>query len=296
MVKNILSVDVEDWYQGLEVIPIEDWSHFENRIWMGLTRLLDLLEETKTKATFFVLGYLAEEFPEVVKEIHKRGYEIGTHGYSHKLIYKQDVEEFAKELKRSINILEEITGNRPLGFRAPFFSITQDSIWAFDVLISEGLVYDSSIFPVWNYRYGIPSYQRLPHKIQPSNGKEILEFPMSTLRHCGLNLPMCGGAYFRILPYSYTKWGISQLNKLGIPVVFYIHPWELDVEQPRIKLPKRISLTHYAYLDSTEPKLRKLLQCFQFTTMKEVFLSGDSLYENGYNYTGRTSISTGDVG
>ncbi len=293
--KNILSVDVEDWYQGLEVIPIENWSHFEDRIWIGLTSLLNLLEKTRTKATFFILGYLAEQFPEVVLEIQKRGHEIGTHGYSHKLIYKQDVEEFAKELKRSIEIIEEITGNRPLGFRAPFFSITQDAIWAFDALISEGIVYDSSIFPVWNYRYGIPSYQRLPHKIKSCDGKEILELPMSTLRYWGINLPMCGGAYLRILPYSYTKWGIDQLNKLGIPVIFYIHPWELDVEQPKIRLPKRISLTHYANLDSTEPKLRRLLHSFQFTTMREVFLTGEGFYENHYNYTGGTSIFTKDV-
>lgn len=276
MIENILSVDVEDWYQGLEVIPIEKWSQFDDRIWIGLTKLLHLLEKTESKATFFILGYTAEQFPEVVLEINKRGHEIGTHGYSHKLIYKQDIEEFAVELKRSIEIIEEITGNTPLGFRAPFFSITQDSIWAFDVLISEGIVYDSSIFPVWNYRYGIPSYQRFPHKIKPSNGKEILEIPMSTLRHLRLNLPMCGGAYLRILPYSYTKWGFDQLNKRGIPVVFYIHPWELDPEHPRIKLPRRISLTHYANLDSTEPKLRKLLQSFQFTTMKELFLNGDN--------------------
>ncbi len=289
---NVLTVDVEDWYQGLEVIPMEEWPQFEDRIWVGLSRVLRLLEEAEAKATFFTLGYLAEEFPEVVLEIQKRGHEVGTHGYSHKLIYKQDVVEFAEELRRSIEIIEGITGTRPLGFRSPFFSITQDSLWAMDVLISEGIVYDSSIFPVWNYRYGISSYQRLPHKIGSDNGGGILEIPMSTMRCFGLNLPICGGAYFRILPYEYTKWGIHQLNKQQVPVVFYLHPWELDAEQPRLRLPKRISLTHYANLDTTEIKLKKLLNSFRFTTVRKAFPSVENLYENYYSYTRGAHVFT----
>lgn len=269
---NVLTVDVEDWYQGLEVIPMTDWPRLENRIWTGLAKLLRLLEEAGAKATFFILGYLAEEFPEVVLEIQNHGHEIGTHGYSHKLIYKQDMKEFARELRCSIEIIEGITGKKPLGFRAPFFSITQNSMWAIDVMVSEGIVYDSSIFPVWNYRYGIPSCQRLPHKIKSGNGKEILEIPMSTLRLLGINAPICGGAYFRILPYEYTKRGIGRLNRQGIPTVFYIHTWELDADHPRIPLPKRISVTHYANLRSAEHKLKKLLEEFEFTSMESVFL------------------------
>lgn len=270
--RNILTVDVEDWYQGLEVIPVKDWPRLENRIWAGLTKLLRLLEEAGAKATFFILGYLAKEFPEVVLEIQRRGHEIGTHGYSHKLIYEQGMEEFAKELRASIEIIEGITGNRPLGFRAPFFSITQDSMWAIDAMISEGIVYDSSIFPVWNYRYGIPSCQRLPHKIKSGNGKEILEIPMSTLRRFGVNIPICGGAYFRIFPYEYIRRGIRQLNRQGTPTVFYIHTWELDADHPRIPLPRRISITHYANLRSTESKLKRLLEDFDFTSIESVFL------------------------
>ena len=264
---NAFTVDFEDWYQGIEIDSTE-WNSFKDRIEIEADLILNILAKNKIKATFFVLGYVAEHYPHLARTIQEQGHEIGTHGYSHAFIYQQSREPFATELRRSLQLLEDICGTKVKCHRAPFFSITENSLWVLDILMKEGITCDSSIFPVHNYRYGIPDAPRGPYYIQ-LNGKKLLEIPISTCAFCGKNIPMAGGAYFRIFPYWLTKRLIQRVNKQGYPVIFYIHPWELDSDHPRIRLPRRIAATHYYNLKSTEPKLEKLLKDFQFTTMED---------------------------
>ena len=267
---NVLSIDCEDWFHGLE-IGMENWHKFESRIEKSLLKLLSLLDKTETKATFFILGYVAERFPQLVKKIVRTGHEIGSHGYSHQFVYKQSMNEFRKEMIKSLEILENLSGEKVVSYRAPFFSITQSSLWALDILGDLGILFDSSIFPVINYRYGIPKAPRFPHRIMTKNGLKILEFPISTLRILGKNIPVAGGAYFRIFPYQFIKAGIKSLNRKDQPIIFYLHPWEIDPEHPKIKLPRRISLTHYYNLSQTEAKFKKLLRDFKFVPLRKAF-------------------------
>jgi polysaccharide deacetylase family protein (PEP-CTERM system associated) len=267
-VTNALTIDFEDWYQGLE-IPYSKWDGFEDRIEAAGDRLLKILDETGTKATFFMLGYVAEKHPDIVKRIEAEGHEIGTHGFSHSLIYNQAPELFKTELTRAIRFLEELTGKKVLGHRAPFFSITTDSLWALDILGELGIRYDSSIFPVLNYRYGIADAPRFPYTIKRDKF-EFVEFPISTLKLPGFTMPISGGAYFRIYPYQVTKQAIKSVNRSGQPVTFYLHPWELDPDHPRIDVPRRIAMTHYFNLGATERRLKKLLRDFKLAPMKEV--------------------------
>lgn len=266
---NVLSIDCEDWFHGLE-IGVANWHKFENRIEKNLLKLSNLLEEVGTKATFFILGYVAEKFPQLVEEIARRGHEIGSHGYSHQFVYRQSPNEFRQEMIKSLEILEKLSGEKILSYRAPFFSITQSSLWALEILGDLGILFDSSIFPVINYRYGIPQAPRFPHWIDTKNASKILEFPISTIRILGKNIPIAGGAYFRIFPYQFIKAGIKSLNKKNQPVIFYLHPWEIDPEHPKIKLPRRISLTHYYNLSQTEAKFKNLLRDFKFIPLKKV--------------------------
>jgi len=261
---NAFTVDLEDWYQGLE-IDISQWDQYEDRLRVGTDRLLDLLEEADVRATFFVLGSAAEGSPELIREIHARGHEIGTHGYSHQFVYRLGEEGFRRDLSRSLEILDRILGVPILGHRAPYFSITRQAEWAFDVLRSCGIAYDSSVFPVYNYRYGIPDAPRWIHPV----GDGLLEFPISTCRFLGRNIPLGGGAYFRLFPYTFTRLGLRRINAGGRAAVFYIHPWELDFDQPRLALPRRISLTHYWNLAGTRERLRRLLREFRFSTMRQ---------------------------
>lgn len=264
-ITNALTIDFEDWYQGLE-IPHTQWGEFEERIVSTGQRLLELFAQAKVRATFFVLGYVAERHPQLIREIADAGHEIGTHGYSHTFIYQQTPQEFRAELARSIHLLEDIAGQPIAGHRAPFFSITRDSLWALDVMGELGITYDSSIFPVLNYRYGIADAPRWPYQAQ----SDVMEFPISTLRLFGRNLPIAGGAYFRIYPYSFTRQAFRSINGQGKPFVFYLHPWEIDPQHPRIPLPRRVALTHYFNLQATERRLKRLLQDFAFAPMKEV--------------------------
>jgi polysaccharide deacetylase family protein (PEP-CTERM system associated) len=265
---NALTIDFEDWYQGLQ-IPYTEWQGFEDRIVPVGRRLLELLAEVGVRATFFVLGYVADQHPALVREIAAAGHEIGTHGYTHTLVYQQTPALFRMELERSIRVLEELTGRPVLGHRAPFFSITKKSLWALEVLGELGIRYDSSIFPLRNYRYGIENAPRWAYEIM-TGGRTLQEFPISTWRLWGRNLPVAGGAYFRIYPYALTRHAFRSINRQGRPAVFYLHPWEIDPDHPRIPLPRRIAATHYFNLKATEGRLRRLLRDFTFAPMKEV--------------------------
>jgi polysaccharide deacetylase family protein (PEP-CTERM system associated) len=268
-VTNALTIDFEDWYQGLE-IPYTDWAGFEDRIVPVGHRLLELLADAGVHATFFILGYIAERHPDMIRAIAAAGHEVGTHGYSHALIYTQTPAVFRAELSRAIRVLEELTGQQIVSHRAPFFSITKDSLWALDILGELGIRYDSSIFPVVNYRYGIADAPRWPYQIS-AGAHTLTEFPISTWQVMGKNVPIAGGAYFRIYPYAFTRRGLGAINRQGRPFVFYLHPWELDPDHPRIRVPRRVAgLTHYFNLGATERRLRRLLRDFKFAPMQEV--------------------------
>jgi polysaccharide deacetylase family protein (PEP-CTERM system associated) len=267
-ITNALTIDFEDWYQGLEIPPSE-WGKFESRIVGAGQRLLRILGDANVNATFFVLGAVAERHPDIVREIAAAGHELGTHGYSHTLIYTQTPDVFREEMKRALGAVEQAAGVRVLGHRAPFFSITKKSLWALDVLGELGVRYDSSIFPVMNYRYGIEDAPRWPYELV-AGGREMREFPISTWRVLGKNVPIAGGAYFRIFPYLVTRMGFRSINRTGRPAVFYLHPWEIDPQHPRIDLPRRIATTHYFNLKSTEGRLVRLLRDFKFAPMKEI--------------------------
>jgi polysaccharide deacetylase family protein (PEP-CTERM system associated) len=267
-ITNALTIDFEDWYQGLE-IPHAEWGRFDDRIVSVGRRLLEILDRANVKATFFVLGFVAEKHPEIVREIAAAGHELATHGYSHTLIYRQTPDVFREELKRALAAVEQVTGEKVLGHRAPFFSITKQSLWALDILGELGVRYDTSIFPVMNYRYGIEDAPRWTYDID-ANGHPVREFPISTWRILGKNIPIAGGAYFRIFPYAITRAGFRSINRGGKPAVFYLHPWEIDPDHPRIDLPRRIAATHYFNLKATEGRLVRLLHDFRFAPMKEI--------------------------
>jgi polysaccharide deacetylase family protein (PEP-CTERM system associated) len=235
-------------------------------------RVLDLLDEYHAKATFFVLGWVAERNPTLVRIISKRGHEVASHGYSHQLIYTQTPEEFREETRRAKKIVEDIIGGPIIGYRAASYSITTESLWALDVLAEEGFEYDSSIFPIRHDRYGIPGHERFHHVLYGKGHLAIAEVPLSTLRIAGLNLPVAGGGYLRLLPYALTHLALLYLNRQeGQPAVVYFHPWEIDPEQPRIKAGWLSRFRHYTNLGRMEGKLRKLLTNFSFAPIREVY-------------------------
>ena len=266
--KNVLTIDLEDWYQGIELSP-PVWGKYEDRVEWHVFKLLEILDAQKTKATFFVLGYVARKYPSLIKEIADAGHEIGSHGYGHQLVYTLEPEAFVFDLKRSVHELEQIIGQPVQSYRAPYFSITRKSLWALDILAAHGITRDSSISPIYNYRYGIPDAPKYMHEIQTSHGS-LLEIPPTAISWFGRCFSMTGGFYFRFFPYYLMKHAIQRMNQAGHPAVVYLHPWELDPDQPRLKLPPRISLTHYYNLRNTERKLNILLRDFEFVPSCEV--------------------------
>jgi len=256
--RNIASVDLEDWYQGIEQ-PLTAWSTFAPRIERSTATVLEVLGAHGVRATFFALGHLAEAHRGVVRDIAAAGHELATHGFSHDKIYDMSPEHFRDELRRSIRTLEDASGQRVRGHRAAYFSITERSRWALDILVEEGIEYDASIFPGSNYRYGIPGSPPNIHRLDSG----LIECPVSTFKLFGRRVGV-GGAYLRILPARLTARGIRQINAGGQPAILYLHPWELDPDHPRVKFRRRAMLTHYHNLRSTRPKLDRLLSEFAF--------------------------------
>ena len=238
--KNILTIDVEDWYMDTD---ISTWDSYEDRVVQSTKKILEILDESNTKATFFVVGYVAEHFSELIEDIKDKGHEIGTHGYSHTSIKKQTPSEFEKDLSKSVRILEDITKEKIVGHRACEFSIVEETAWAIDILKKNGLKYDSSVFPVKTHLYGVPDAPLYPYHISSSNIKidnpeeDFLEFPLSVYRIpiVHKNIPIAGGFYLRLIPYWFIKHAIIRINKMNQPATFYIHPWEFDLTQPRTK-------------------------------------------------------------
>jgi polysaccharide deacetylase family protein (PEP-CTERM system associated) len=280
---NAMTVDVEDYFQVSafeDAVARSSWDRRESRVCRNTERLLELLDAAQVRATFFVLGWVAERFPGLVRRIVEGGHELASHSYEHRLVYTQTRREFREDLHRSRLALEHAGGCSVVGYRAPSYSITRQSLWAIDVLIEEGYVYDSSIYPIRHDRYGIPGWSREVHRIDRPAGA-IWELPGSTIRWAGVNLPIGGGGYFRLLPYSWTRHGIRSLNASRQPAIFYLHPWEIDPEQPRISAGWLSAFRHYRNLESTEPRLRRLLTEFPFGRVADVLANASGKVTGG---------------
>ena len=267
-ITNALTVDLEDWFQGLtSTNPLVDqWPRFESRVRPATELLLQVLDQFEVKATFFVLGYVADQHPELIRQIRDAGHELGVHGYYHRFVNRLTPTAFDKELALAKGALKRITGVTPIGHRAPYFSINAQTPWAFEVLAAHGFRYDSSVFPVKNMLYGYPDAPRFPYQIP---GQNLLEFPASTVRLGGINWPIAGGFYLRAWPYALVRRGIRYLNRQGQAAIMYLHPWELDLEQPFQPVTARERLTHYHGRRGLLLKLQRLLTDFPFGPLCE---------------------------
>jgi polysaccharide deacetylase family protein (PEP-CTERM system associated) len=267
---NAMTIDVEDYFHVSAFAGVLDrasWPKLESRVERNTQRLLDLFDEHQVRMTFFVLGWVAERYPELIKSLQRRGHEVACHGLTHELVYKQTPELFRSETQRSKSLLEDLTGE-PVRY-----SITAKSIWALDILVELGFEYDSSIFPIHHDLYGMPGASRRPHQV--ANGK-LLEIPLTTVQVAGQRLPCAGGGYFRLLPYGLFRWSLRRVNAEGLPAVFYMHPWEIDPGQPRIEAPLKSRFRHYTNLHRTEARLSQLLTEFRWGRMDEVFMARQS--------------------
>ncbi|MBP1752966.1 MAG: polysaccharide deacetylase [Geobacteraceae bacterium] len=274
---NALSIDVEDYFQVTAFerhVARERWGEYPLRVEANTSRVLDILASYDVRGTFFMLGWVAERLPGLVRKIRGTGHEIGCHGYGHELVYRIGPERFRNDIRKSKGLLEDITGQPVLGYRAPSYSITAKSLWALDILVEEGFSYDSSIFPIVHDVYGIPGGERFPHEITTRAGR-IREFPISTLPlklgRWQARIPIAGGGYLRLLPVLLVRSAIRYINdKENQPAVVYFHPWEIDPSQPRIKASFRSRFRHYLNLEGTENKIRNLLDNLKFSSLAAV--------------------------
>jgi polysaccharide deacetylase family protein (PEP-CTERM system associated) len=267
---NAMTVDVEDYFHVSafdSVVSRARWETFESRVSRNTDRLLELFDRAGVRSTFFVLGWVAERFPALVRRIADLGHEVASHGYNHQLVYMLTPRQFREDVRAARAAIEDAAGLSVAGFRAPSYSVIESSLWTIDVLIEEGFVYDSSIFPIHHDRYGIPDSPRHPYVLRRAGGS-LLEVPGSTVRLGRVNLPIGGGGYFRQFPYGWTKWGIERVNRVERkPVTFYTHPWELDPDQPRIPVGAATRVRHYRGLDRTAQRLARLLADFRFDSV-----------------------------
>jgi polysaccharide deacetylase family protein (PEP-CTERM system associated) len=271
---NAISVDVEEYFQVeafAGAIDAKSWSTCESRVERSIDRILDLFQNNSTKGTFFILGWIAERFPSIVRRIAESGHEIGCHGFGHQRIQRQTPDQFRQDIQSARNLLTSIVHKPVHCYRAPSFSIAKPTLWALDILVEEGFRIDSSIFPIRHDLYGMPDGDRFTHwEVSPA-GRRIFEFPPSTIRLLNNNWGVAGGGYLRLAPYSFTRWAIRRINDKELqPVMVYFHPWELDPAQPRISAPLRSTLRHYTNLGGTQRKIELLLNDFHFDTVSEV--------------------------
>jgi polysaccharide deacetylase family protein (PEP-CTERM system associated) len=270
---NAMTVDVEDYmhvsaFTG--VIRMDDWDSHESRVERNTQRLLDLFDAHSVSATFFVLGWVAQRYPALVRDIAARGHEVASHGLTHQLVYNQTPKVFREETHASKVLLEELAQRPVLGYRAASYSITQRSLWALDILVELGFRYDSSIFPVRHDRYGIPGAQIAPYVHETPAGRNLVEFPLTTKGLFGYRLPVSGGGYFRLLPYALTRAAFRSINQREQrPFIFYLHPWEIDPGQPRIQAGRLSRFRHYTNLGKCEDRLKQLLGEFRFGTVQD---------------------------
>ncbi len=269
---NALTIDLEDWYQGLTSTGkrVESWPGYEDRVVESTQRLLDVLAQGQTQATFFVLGYVADQFPELVRQVADAGHEIGVHSYHHQHVYQLTPQQFRADVSRAREAVENASGRQAIGYRAPMFSINRSALWALESLREMGFKYDSSVFPTRNMLYGFPEAPRFPYR--PFGNGSFVEFPLSTVRVSGVNLPVAGGFYLRVLPYRIFKWALQRINREDKPVIIYLHPWDLDPDQPWPNPTIRERFTHYYNLRGTEAKLRRLLRDFEFARLADLLV------------------------
>lgn len=280
MTANALTIDVEDYFQVqafADVVAPGDWESYPLRVEHNTLRLLELLGRHGVRATFFVLGWVAERCPTLIKRIYKSGHEIGCHGYAHRVIYSGNVQDFRKDVRRAKRVIEDAAGVRVKSYRAPSYSIISATLWALEILAEEGFEYDSSIFPIVHDTYGIPGASRFPHIKELKCGRELKEFPPSTIRLWGMNWPVAGGGYLRLFPYQITAWAIRRINEIERqPAMVYLHPWEFDPDQPRIAAPWLSRFRHYQNLSTTEKKCARLLEEFSWAPMEELLSTNEN--------------------
>ena len=272
MSARIFSVDVEDYFQVEAfsgVVDRADWSGYSSRVEDNTRRILDLLEKHNVRATFFILGWVADRYPALAREIVARGHEPACHSFWHRLVYKLTPAEFRADTLQAKTAIEQATGAEIFGYRAPSYSVTKQSLWALDVLAELGFTYDSSVFPIRHDIYGIPDAPRTPYEVATPSGS-IMEWPITTFRLGGEhNWPIGGGGYLRILPFWYTSMGMQRALADDVPMIVYTHPWEIDPAQPRIQAPLKSRFRHYTHLDTTYSKLERLLSLERFTSFRD---------------------------
>ncbi|MGE0823692.1 MAG: XrtA system polysaccharide deacetylase [Candidatus Binatia bacterium] len=274
MITNALTVDVEEYYHGMEfeaAVPGDRSARLPSRVEANVERVLLLLAAHNASATFFIVGTVAEAHPGLVQTIAQGGHEIACHSYRHELVSRQTPQEFRDDIRQAKAMLEHLSGMTVVGYRAPNYSIQRGQPWAYDILLEEGFRYDSSVYPIVHDRYGQIDAPRFAYEIRRVGDQGLLEFPIGTLRVFGINLPLGGGGYFRLLPEQIFRFGIRYVNaREHQPVMFYFHPWELDPDQPRPPMPWHHRFRHYVGLKKQERKLGRLLQQVRFTTVKTI--------------------------
>jgi polysaccharide deacetylase family protein (PEP-CTERM system associated) len=268
-VEHLFTVDVEDYFQVNafeDTVDRSGWDGYTTRVERNVDLILDLLDRKQTKGTFFTLGWVADRRPQVVRRIAEAGHEVASHGWWHRRVTHMTPEEFREDLRSSRALLEDVSGQRVFGFRAPSFSIRPGMEWAFDLMLEEGYGYDSSLFPIRRPDYGYPGADPAPHYLHRPPGT-LLELPLATLALAGLRVPAAGGGYFRQFPYAVCHAAFRRLSRAGITGMFYIHPWEVDPGQPRLPVSLLSRIRHYTGLEKTLPRLERLLSDFRFTSV-----------------------------
>jgi polysaccharide deacetylase family protein (PEP-CTERM system associated) len=274
-IRNAMTVDVEDYFQVSAFaahIPRESWESIPCRVERNIDRILTLLDERQAKATFFTLGWIAERYPAMVKRIVSNGHELASHGWAHQRVSDQKPQEFLDDIVRSKSLLEDISGQKILGYRAPSFSIGSNTLWALDLLEEAGYRYSSSIYPIQHDHYGMPNAPRFA--FYPKNNGGLLELPVTTVRLFKRNIPAGGGGYFRLWPYTFSHWLIQRINHLEKhSAIFYFHPWEIDYEQPRQQgINAKTRFRHYFNLRHMEKRVKALTRDFSWDRMDRIFL------------------------
>lgn len=277
-ITNALTIDVEDYFQVSAFAPYiarSEWEQRECRVVRNVSRILDLLAAQDTQATFFTLGWIAERYPDLIRRIVREGHELASHGYGHERASDLDEAAFSQDIRRAKALLEDLSGTAVTGYRAPSFSIGTGNLWAFDCLARAGYLYSSSIYPIRHDHYGMPDSPRFAYRVDAG----LLEVPITTLRVFNRNLPSSGGGYFRLLPYALSRWMLRRVNAGdGQAAIFYFHPWEIDVGQPRIPgIDRKTRFRHYVNIDRMEGRLQSLLTDFNWGRMDHIFLSQSKL-------------------
>ena len=270
---NALTFDVEEYFHAeafAGVIRREEWPSLESRVARATERLLEVLSEAKRSATFFVLGWVAERHPGLIRAIRAQGHEVACHGYGHQMITRLSRPQFAEDIRRAKGTIEDAAGAEVIGYRAPTFSVVRETLWSLESLAEAGFRYDSSIFPIVHDRYGIPDAMRFPHLLAAGSGRVIAEFPLSTVGWGRWRFPVAGGGYLRLLPYAVTRWAVNRLNREGQAAIVYLHPWEIDPGQPRLPAGPVTRFRHSVNTHTTEGKLRRLLRDFDFAPVRDV--------------------------